>query len=187
MAKMTNRLNYLLLAFVLLVFAAGCGEDEDPLIENEEEVITAVTLTLFPNGGQETVTLGFSDPDGDGGNAPVFSTTGQLVANASYRGQLSFANEMGSIDAEIVDEGTEHQVFYQTSTGLDLSLTYLDTDRNILPLGLMTDFSTGEASSGQLTITLRHEPTKGPLVVINRPDLGGGATDVEVTFDLTVQ
>lgn len=184
---MTNRLNYLLFAFVLIIFAAGCGEDEDPLIENEEEVITSVTLTLFPNGPQETVTFGFSDPDGDGGNDPVFSTDGQLVADASYRGQLSFANETGSIDAEIVDEGTDHQVFYETSGGVNLTLNYLDTDQALQALGLMTDFSTGATGSGQLKITLRHEPTKGPLVVINRPDLAGGETDVEVTFDVTVQ
>lgn len=184
---MTNRLNYLLFAFVLLIFAAGCGEDEDPLIENEEEVITSVTLTLFPNGPQETVTLGFSDPDGDGGNAPVFSTDGQLVANASYRGQLSFANETGSIDAEIVSEGTDHQVFYQVGGGLNMTLAYLDTDQLLQPLGLMADVTIGAAGSGQLTITLRHEPTKSPIVPIGRPDLAGGETDVEVTFDVTVQ
>lgn len=184
---MTNRLNYLLFAFVLMIFATSCGEDEDPLIENEEEVITAMTLTLFPNGPQETITLGFSDPDGDGGNDPMFSTTGQLVANASYRGQLSFANEDGAIDAEIVDEGIDHQVFYQAEGGLNMTLSYLDFDLLSQPLGLMADVTTGAAGSGQLTITLRHEPTKNPIVAIDRPDLAGGETDVEVTFEVTVQ
>jgi hypothetical protein len=184
---MTNRLTYLLLAFVLIIFANGCGEDEDPLIENEEEVITSVTLTLLPNGGQGTVTLSFSDPDGDGGNDPVFSTDGQLEANSSYRGQLSFANATGSIDAEIIEEGIDHQAFYQTTGGLAMTLTYLDSDQLQQPLGLMTDISTGVAGSGQLTITLRHEPTKGPSVTISRPDLAGGETDVEVIFDVTVQ
>jgi len=184
---MTNRLNYLLFAFVLIIFAASCGEDEDPLIENEEEVITSVTLTLFPNGPQETVTLGFSDPDGDGGNAPSFSTTGQLVANASYRGQVSFGNETGSIDAEIVQEGADHQVFYQAAGGLNMAFSYNDTDILNQPLGLMTELTTGAAGSGQLTVILRHEPIKGPLVTINRPDLAGGETDVEVSFDVTIQ
>ena len=42
--------------------------------------------------------------------------------------------------------------------------------------------STGEASSGTLTLTLRHEP--------NKPNSGladaGGETDIEVTFDVAV-
>jgi len=109
------------------------------------------------------------------------------VANASYRGQLSFANETGSIDAEIVEEGTDHQVFYQTSGGLNLTLSYIDTDQLLQPLGLMTDFSTGDASTGQLTVTLRHEPVKSPIVPIARPDIAGGETDVQITFDLTIQ
>lgn len=184
---MTKKLAYLL-AFALLIFVYSCGEDEDPLIENEEEVITMATLTLFPNGPQETVTIGFSDPDGDGGMAPSFSQTGELVANANYRGQMSFGNEDGSINAEIVDEALEHQVFYQTSGGLDMSIDYQDSDSMSNPLGLVVEVITGAAGSGQLTITLRHEPNKTAAgVTIDNPDAAGGSTDAEITFDLTIQ
>jgi len=96
---MTNRLYYFL-AFALIIFAAGCVEDEDPLIENPEEEITAVTLTFFPtDASQETVVYGFSDPDGDGGDAPVFSYTGTLAVNSLYDSQVSFSGPMGAIDA----------------------------------------------------------------------------------------
>lgn len=176
---------FLSLCFVLLFTAC---EDEDPIIENEEEVITAVTLTLFPNGPQEQVVLGFSDPDGDGGNAPVFSTTGNLIANAEYRGMISFANDMGSIDAEIVDEGAEHQVFYQPSNGLGLTFAYDDTDLLGQPLGLSTLLMTGAAGSGDLTVTLRHEPLKTAAgIAIDNPTPAGGETDIEVTFPITIQ
>lgn len=184
---MTKKLAYLL-GFALLIFVYACEEDEDPLIENEEEVITMATLTLFPNGPQETVTIGFSDPDGDGGMAPEFSQTGELVANGNYRGQMSFGNTTGSINAEIVEEGLEHQVFYQSSGGLNLDISYQDTDVAANPIGLVTQIIAGAAGSGQLTITLRHEPDKTAAgLSISNPDAAGGSTDVEITFDLTVQ
>ncbi len=178
----------LLFCLGVLFFAAACGEDEDPLIENEEEVITAVTLTLFPNGPQETVVLGFSDPDGDGGMDPVFSSTGTIVANANYRAQVSFANDMGSIDAEIVDEALEHQVFYQVTGGLGLTFVYDDLDVAGQPLGISTLVTSGAAGAGDLTITLRHEPNKTAAgVSISNPGPAGGETDVEVTFAVTIQ
>lgn len=178
-----------LLAFALLIFAASCEPDE-PMIENEEEVITTVTLTLTPTGSQETVVLGFSDPDGDGGNAPMFSTTGTLLANTDYQGQVSFGNDMGSIDGEIIDEGVDHQVFYQAGGGanLDFSYTSVGNDVNGLPIGLTTALRTGAVSNGTLTIILRHEPNKTAAgIAIDNPAVAGGETDVEVTFPVSVE
>jgi len=182
--NMTNRFSALLAcALVFLTFAC---EPDEPMIENEEEVITAVTLTFFPaDATMETVTYGFSDPDGDGGNEPDFSYTGTLNANATYTCQTSFANTMGSIDGEIVAEGRDHQTFL-TSTA-NLTFTYNDMDLDGNALGLNTIARTGAAGTGNLTVTLRHEPTKTPPVAINRPALAGGETDVEVTFTATVQ
>lgn len=185
--KMTHKVLLPFFAVALLLFTAGCGEDVDPLIENEEEVITAVTLTFFPDGTQETVTLGFSDPDGDGGNAPMMSQTGDFVANSVYSAQVSFGNDTGSIDAEIAAEDTDHQVFYVKSSGLNLSTNYQDTDRNGNPLGLRTQMLTGDPSSGQLTVILRHEPDKAAMALPENPELAGGETDVEVVFDVTIQ
>lgn len=186
---MFKKLAFLLSLSTLILFTS-CGDDEDPIIENEEEVITSVTLTLSPNGPQETVVLGFSDPDGDGGDDPVFSTTGAIVANASYQGQLSFGNEDGSIDAEIIDEGIDHQVFYQVSGGANLDFAYatVGNDINGLPVGLSTLLTTGAAGNGELTITLRHEPNKlASGIAIDNPAVAGGSTDVEVTFQVAVQ
>lgn len=176
-----------LFALSILLFTFGCEDDDDPIIENEEEVITTATLTLFPNGPQETVTLGFFDPDGDGGAAPTFTTTGQLVANASYRGQLDFGNEEGSITGEIVDEGPDHQVFYVAGSGADISFTYNDSDIMGNPIGLVTNVQTGDASTGNLVVVLRHEPTKGTGIAINNPGSAGGSTDAQITFDIDIQ
>lgn len=177
-----------LAAFGLFFFALGCNPDEDPLIENEEELITSVTLTLLPaDGVGETVVYGFSDPDGDGGDLPMMSSTGTLLAGKAYTGQVSFGGPEGAIDAEIVEEGTDHQVFYVTTA--DIAFAYLsgasDLDANGNPIGMRVEATTGIAGTGMLTVTLRHEPTKG--FAIDRPDQAGGETDVEVSFPVVIQ
>ena len=51
------------------------------------------------------------------------------------------------------------------------------------PIGLYFVLSTNSVSSGSITFTLRHEPTK--------PNMGiedaGGETDIEATFDVSIQ
>lgn len=177
----------LLLVFSTLILSTGCGGDDDPEVENEEEVITSVTLTLFPdNTSQDVVTFGFLDADGDGGLPPVTIVDGDLVANSVYTGMVSFGGPDGSIDGEIVEEGEEHQVFY-TNTGLNLTFNYRDQDDAGQPIGLSTQVLTGDASQGTLTVILRHEPNKSVMALPDNPDAAGGSTDAEVNFNVTIQ
>jgi hypothetical protein len=179
---------YLLLSLFLVVFTFGCEDDDDPIIENEEEVITRVTWTLTPaDAANETVTFSFVDADGDGGNAPVVSTIGTLAANASYDGSVTFANEDEQITPEIMEEDDEHQIFYVFAGGADLSAAYGDSDDDGNPIGLLTTVTTGAASTGTAQVILRHEPAKGAAATIGNPAAAGGETDVEVTFDVTIQ
>jgi len=184
---MTNRFLFLSPFVLLLLLLTGCKDDDDPLPVNPEEEINSVTLTLTPTGGGDAYVLSFSDPDGDGGNAPDFNTTGTLAANSTYTGLVQFADGDEDINVEIMDEDEEHQVFYVTSSGLGATFTYDDMDEDGAPLGLVTNVATGAAGSGTVTVTLRHEPNKDPIVAIGNPGGAGGETDVEVTFDVTVQ
>ena len=183
---MTQRLPFFLALFALITLSA-CGDDEDPNVTNEGEVITAVTLTLFPNGPHEQVALTWQDADGSGGNPPVTTVVGNLTANSNYRGQVSFTSGNQLIDAEILDEGADHQIFYETD-GLGWTLQYSDADEFGAPLGIMTNVQTADAGTGNLTVTLRHEPTKTPAVAIDNPDAAGGSIDAAVTWTgLTVR
>lgn len=177
--------------FSILLFTA-C-EKEDPVIPNEEELITTLIYTLTPEGGGTAVEFRFTDLDGDGGDAPVI-VNGTLNANTTYYGVITLLNEAETpaenITEEVEEEAEDHQFFYQFSSFfLTGGFDYADSDANGNPIGLITTFQTPDSQSGlNLTITLRHQPDKDATGV----DLGlienaGGETDIEVTFNVVVQ
>jgi len=186
--KFSNKV-FLILSLFAFVFLTACNDDpEEP--ENPEEVITTFTYTLVSTSGT-AVTLSFRDIDGDGGNAPTISG-GTLAANTSYVGTATFLNESVSptdvVTEEIEEEDDEHQLFFVPSSSLNATVTYLDTDDDGNPIGLSSSLVTGDASSGQLTIILRHEPDKfADGVSGGNIANAGGETDIEVTFDVTIQ
>jgi hypothetical protein len=186
--KNTKKLLWALPLFSVLLFTA-C-EKEDPVIPNEEELITTLIYTLTPAGGSNSVVFSFQDLDGDGGDAPVI-VNGTLAANTTYAGALSLLNETEtpaeSISEEVEEEADEHQFFFSAS-GVNATVSYADADGNGNPIGLASTVVAGAVSSGTLIITLRHEPAKSASGVSDGDITNaGGETDIEVTFDLTVQ
>ena len=171
--------------FTSLLFI-GCSDDDAPEAVNEEEIITTLTVTLVPEGGGTEVILQTRDLDGDGPNAPVI-TTGNLTAGVTYSGSIVLLNETEeepeNITEEVEEESDEHQFFYTTTGGLNVSTFYDNFDSNGYYLGTEFTLVAGAASSGTLTFTLIHEPTK-PNTGLE--DAGGGA-DIIATFDVSVQ
>lgn len=179
--------NLLFLPLFLVLFA--CSSDDDtPEIVNEEEVITTVVATLVPDGGGTTVILTSRDTDGDGPNDPVVTVSGNLIANTTYGGSVQFLNETVTPAEDITDEvsgeAEEHQVFFIPSANLNAEISYLDFDSNNNPLGTVFGVQAGEASTGTLTIVLRHEPQKPNDGTLSD---AGGETDVSVSFELTIE
>lgn len=176
----------------MVVIALSSCKKDDPDIPNEEELITTVELTLTPTGSGPDVVFNFQDLDGDGGDAPLITEPSSVMANHDYSASIRFLNEnenpAENITEEVDEEGAEHQIFFQFSTGLNASYAYTDSDANGNPIGLSTEIVTGGASTGQMTITLRHEPDKAAAGV-SAGDItnAGGETDIEVTFDVTIQ
>ena len=176
---------YALLASTLIF--ASCSDDDDnaPDPVNEEEVITTLTVTL--ESGSDTVVMQYQDVDGDGPDAATVTVSGPPSDNTSYNGSIVLLNETESpaenVTEEIEEEDDEHQFFYTIGSGLDVDTEYANFDGDGNPLGTMFVLNTGIPSSGGLTFTLRHEP--------NKPNSGlenaGGSTDIEVTFDVTVE
>jgi hypothetical protein len=173
--------------FATVLFVSCSNDDDTPEPVNEEEVITTLTVTLSPNGGGTAITLQTRDLDGDGPNAPVVNVSGSLATGVTYSGTIVLLNETVNppeiITEEVEEENLDHQFFYTLGGGLDVTTAYSNFDDNGNPLGTEFTLTAGTASSGTLTFTLRHEPTK--------PNTGlgdaGGETDIAATFNVAVQ
>lgn len=173
----------LLLSTIVLAISA-CKKD--PIIANEEELITTLVYTLTPSTGGTPVEFKFQDLDGEGGNSAVV-TEGVLAANTIYSAKIQVLNESVTptedIAEEVDAEGEEHQFFFVTN-GAFLNIDYVDNDASGNPLGLETTVTTLQAGIADLTISLKHEPKK--------PNDGttadaGGETDIEVLFSVEIQ
>ena len=173
-----------LFAVILLVVGiSSCGDDPEPV--NEEEVITTVTVTLTPTGGGVPVTLKFYDADGDGSIAPVKTISGNLAVNKTYTGAITLENESQptpiDITAEVRNEAIHH-LFCFNVTGSNLTVVASDADSKGLPIGLTSTWTTTNAGTATVKITLRHQfETKTGTCP------GDGETDVEVDFNVNVQ
>ena len=179
-----------ILALVSIVILASSCSKDDPIPVNEEELITTVIVNLTPQTGS-VVTLKSVDLDGDGPNPPVITVSGDLVANTTYTGSTKVLNETESpaedITLEVKEEGNEHQFFYTFSNSL-ASTTYTDTDENGNPIGVDFTLTTAAAGTGNLTVTLKHEPIKTASGVKGGSVTNaGGETDVEAIFALNVK
>ncbi len=187
--------NTLVLALAILLISSCKPKDEDPIAPppptNEEEVITSVTVTFSdPEIMDDVFVFKSQDLDGDGGNPPVVTTV-PLPAGRALNMLVTFQNESSTpavdVTGEIEGEASAHQVFFSTGDA-DMSILYGDQDGDGLPLGLVNVAITGAASSGTLTLTLRHDPDKnGPGVANGDITSAGGVTDVEVFFPLVIE
>ena len=183
MKTMKNISFYALLSIAMI----GCSDDDTaPEVINDEELITTVILTLTQESGAQVV-LTTVDLDGDGPDEPVTTVVGNFAENTQYQGAVRFLNETETpaeeITEEVLEEADEHQVFYTTTDGLNIETQYEDEDSQGNPLGLQITLTTGAASQGSLTVTLRHEPVKPN----DGLDSAGGETDIATSFDVTIE
>ncbi|MBT9393122.1 hypothetical protein KLP40_08095 [Hymenobacter sp. NST-14] len=171
------------------VLSACKKDNDDPTPDEDNEQITTLRYELTPVGGGTTLTAQYRDVDGDGGTpATITPATLVLAPNTTYTGKIVLLDETKNpaedISAEVQEEDDEHLFVFQTS-GVNLTVSAADRDKNNLPVGLATQAVTGAANAtgttGTLKITLRHQPgTKDGTAT-------PGDTDVEVTFPTAVR
>jgi hypothetical protein len=166
------------------LFSACNNDDDDPTPDEDNEQITTVTYTLTPVGGGTPISVTSKDADGEGGAAPVIGSL-TLAANTTYTGSLSLLDEtknpVVNTSAEILKEADEHLFVYTPTPANLLTIKRDDRDSKNLEIGLQTTLVTTAAGSGNLKITLRHQP--GTKNGTETP----GDTDVEVIFSTTVR
>jgi hypothetical protein len=171
----------------LLFSASSCSDDDPKPADDKQELITTLKIDLVPEAGKgQPVSATFSDPDGPGGNPPTVNTL-SLAPGTTYTATITVRDDSpkgtGDLTAEITAEGHEHELFYTVPSGLNLTVTKTDLDKNNRPIGLKANVVTGSNSSGTLKITLKHQPgLKG-----NTSDITKGSTDVEANIPVVIQ
>ncbi|WP_378179914.1 type 1 periplasmic binding fold superfamily protein [Aquimarina sp. SS2-1] len=165
-----------------IAFTACSSDDDNPLVINEEETITTVRLTVLESGMSTPEIYTWTESSQD-------DIT--LSANSSYNFKIEFLdesdpNDVEDITAEVIDERDEHFVYYETTVnGLSFTNASDDTiDSNNTGINISTDWSSTDAATGIIRAFLIHEPTT--KTGDSRDDFGG-ETDVEVSFNITVQ
>ncbi len=197
-----KKLNYkIVLAWVLIsILSWSCSDDDIPEAENEEEIITDVTLTFSPTAGGNDITALAQDPDGEGPKELEIAKNIELMANTSYTLTLALENSIAgeSITEEVEAESDEHMFFFGWTDGLFSNPTgdgnigtdqrndpvnYDDSDENAQPVGLITSWTTGDAGYGTFQVILKHQPGIKSATSTS----ADGESDVDITWDITIQ
>ena len=187
---MKKYINYfLILVIANTVFLTACKKFE-PGENNEEEVITTLNLYFTPVTGGPALIYGFDDADGPGGNVPVQSEI-VLSANTQYDVKIELLNKTVSpadtITNEVSEEAEAHRFYYTSSAGNNITVTNFDSDANGSPLGINSLWETDNASTGTMTITLRHYPGTPPdkqtADPVNSPK---SSTDINIIFSTKI-
>lgn len=173
-----------LLGLLCLTMATACKKEKTPVTtppphEHEEELITTFRITFTdPTGVNPNVIAVFRDLDGPGGNNPTAFDTIRLKPNATYHAAIEFLNESASpaedITGEILEEATDHLICFSVS-GANVSIVRTDSD-GTYELGLTSTWTTMAVSTGNTTISLKHQPG------IKNGSCDVGDSDIELNF-----
>mgnify|MGYP002778154802 CR=1 FL=1 len=190
MTRKFLRYGTLVLGAAALLTLSSCEKDDDEE-ENEEEVITTLQLNFAPVGGGNTLQYSFDDPDGPGGNNPTIQTI-DLAPNRQYNVTVQVLNKtenpVEDKTSEIRTEGTSHRFFYAPNPTNIVTIANLDADANGVPLGLSSTWTTSNAATGTIRVTLRHYGGNPPNKQTTDPvDSPKSSTDIEATFPIRVQ
>nr|WP_294858353.1 hypothetical protein [uncultured Fluviicola sp.] len=176
---------------VLSVALVACKKEkkkevENPTNPNEQELITTFKIVFTDTAGVlPNVEARFVDIDGPGGNNPTVFDTIRLVANATYNASITLLNESAiptqDITMEVEEEGVDHLFCFDLTSGLNISILRTDADVNNLPIGILSRWSVGVASTGTSTIRLRHQPG------VKNGQCDPGETDIELNFHTVIQ
>ncbi len=131
--KLRKHLLYGLLLFTTIAFVQckDSGDDVEP--DDENELITSVTLDFKEAGTGAMTSFSYKDADGDGGNPASRFDTVTLKANTEYTMTIEFLDESKSpvedITEEIQEESDEHLLVYTASPAT--LLTYMEIPVNL--------------------------------------------------------
>lgn len=185
-----NKLLRPYMAFLLmgtLLFTTSCKDDDQPGPDEEEEVITAVTISLTPTGKGQDAEATISTITG----TQVQNTPLTLRPGTEYTAVVTLTDEsktpVADMTAEIRNERDEHLLVYtftpDAGSNATVNVTITDMDQNNRPVGLESTVTTGAGTgNGKLKVVLKHQP--GGLKT--GTNTTAGSTDIDVDFNVIV-
>lgn len=183
--NMSRKLTWILLIGTGALFTQCKDSGDEVEADDENELITSVTLTFTENGTGTVTKFSYKDPDGEGGNPPTQFDTISLKANTSYTLTPEFLDEsktpVDNITAEIKEKDFEHLLIYTPAPSSLLTYTYGDKDSNNFPVGLTGTAKAGAAGNGNLKVQLRHQANS------KNGTATPGSDDVNLDFNLKVK
>lgn len=198
--KILKKIPFIVFA-VLAIGFASCTSEE-PEEENEEEVITDVTLTFTelnsvgaPMGSK--ISFKASDPQGiELGSSPTIETV-TLTRGKTYRMEITVFNsiENEDITAEVLEEADEHQFYFLgtafVGSSAPASIVYDDPSGELIGLqSKMTLSASPGFNNAIMRVILRHDLNKSFAGATN-PHFqdfaqAGGETDLDINFPLVI-
>ncbi len=174
-----------ILSIALSVSVLSCKKASMANNETEHQAINRIEM-VFKQDGNTVATIVAEDPDGDGGNPPSRIDNINLEINKTYDVEVKFLNIINGVPKDItptiIQQARQHEVYYILS-GLSFSIEKKDTDTNGFPLGLISQWKTGNVGGqGSVLLKLMHKPLiKGP-----NDDSSKGHSDIAISFSLNV-
>ncbi len=187
--------------FAILAMGFASCESDDPVPENDAEVITDVTLTfqeLDATGAAvgTPFTAKASDPEGiEVGATPTIETV-TLAKGKNYRMNITLTNgiEGEDITEEVLEESDEHQFFFLGGAFTSNILTIAYDDPSGELIGLQTDLTVSSSpgtNNTQMQVILRHALDKSYPGATNPNfqtyEQAGGETDLDITFPVVIE
>ena len=170
----------------LSVSAISCKKASMANNESEHQAINRIEM-LFKQGGTTVSTIVAEDPDGDGGNPPSRIDNINLDINKIYDVEVKFFNISNGVTKDlsstILQQAKQHEVYFIIS-GLTLPVEKKDKDDNGFPIGLISQWKTGNAvGKGTVLLKLMHKP----LVKGANDDPNKGHSDIAINYTLNVK
>jgi hypothetical protein len=204
-----NLYKHSILIISVFLLAISCDKGE-PAVVHEHEVFTRVVLEVKKDGETNFKKYTFEveghddhghddhgdddhgdDDHGDDDHGDEHTEV-ELDTNSTYHVSIFFYNDsdpdnIEDVTLEIIEEADVHQVFYEMTEipGFSIAAASDDIkDSNGNPLFLKTSWTTASETSGDVKAYLIHEATS--KAGSTRADFGG-ATDVEIEFEVHVE
>lgn len=174
-----------LFAALVLSGMVGCKKTATPADENEHESVNKIEF-IFNTTGSAARSFIMEDPDGDGGNPPSRIDTIKLNVGTTYTLDVKTYNLVNGVVKDITstisNQASSHELFF-IPTGVTLTITKNDKDRNNYPVGLNSTWVVGSAATGSLQFKVMHKPagTKGPN---DAPTVGHSDIDLRIPIKL---